>query len=90
MGQLLYGSFNGDFDKGPIKGQLDWPVPNFLRNRIKAAVNEAERLKGSPPNTNEVYVVLENTYILRYPMGYLNAFMQGMFRENELYADKHV
>ena len=52
------------------------------------SIGEAERLKGSPGNTAEVAAVIQINYTTKISQGYINAFIQNMYREDQIYADK--
>ena len=51
-------------------------------------MDEAERLKGSAPNTPEICVVFQKNYTKMIVNGYINAFLQNLYREDYFYADK--
>ena len=51
------------------------------------SIGEAERLKGSPPDTAEVTSVIYMNYTKKIAMGYIAAFLQNMFREDQIYVD---
>ena len=45
-------------------------------------------MKGSPPTTSEAYVVSCQYYRNPGMMAWFNAFLQGLYREDRLYADE--
>ena len=57
-------------------------LPGFIRSRIMWSIGEAERIKGSPPDTAEVTSVIYMNYTKKIAMGYIAAFLQNMFRED--------
>lgn len=63
-------------------------IPFFLRSRLLDSIDIAERLKGSAPNTSEVYTVTAVHYRNTAAMGWCNAFLQNLYREDLFYADK--
>ena len=63
-------------------------LASFLKSRICWSIAEAERIKGSPPWTPEVVVVFQRNYTGRINNGWLNAFLQNLYREDLFYADK--
>ena len=62
-------------------------IPYFLRSRLLDSMNIAERLKGSPANTVEIYVVTVVHYRNSSPYGWVGAFLQNLYREDLYYAD---
>ena len=62
-------------------------LPGFIRSRIMWSIGEAERIKGSPPDTAEVTSVIYMNYTKKIAMGYIAAFLQNMFREDQIYVD---
>ena len=50
-------------------------LANLLASRICWTIAEAERLKGSAPNTPEIVVVFHENYGRRINYAYLNAFI---------------
>jgi len=60
----------------------------LLASRICWAIAEAEKLKGSAPNTPETVVVFHENYGRMINNGYLNAFIQNLYREDLFYANK--
>jgi len=63
-------------------------MANLLASRIYWSVGEAERLKGSAPSYPEIIVVYHENFGRLFKNGYLLAFLQNLFREDKLYADK--
>lgn len=63
-------------------------LPFFIRSRLVDSIDIAERLKGSPPNTAEVYVVSVIHYKNQTTIGWVNGFLQNLYREDLFYADK--
>ena len=64
-------------------------MANLLASRLYWSVGEAEKLKGSAPSYPEVIVVYHENYGRLFNNGYLIAFLQNLFREDKLYADKY-
>jgi len=60
----------------------------LLQNKLLWSMGEAERLKGSAPMTPEVVVVFFKHYTRMFANGYINAFLQSLYREDLFYADK--
>jgi len=64
-------------------------LPYFYRSRIIDCIDIAERLKGSPPSTSDIFCVMSVHYRITYGgQGWFNAFLQNMYREDLFYADK--
>jgi len=63
-------------------------LPCWMRSRIIDSIDIAERLKGSAPNTAEVFVVTVQEYRNWLTIGWVNAFLQNLYREDLFYADK--
>jgi len=63
-------------------------LASMLASRIEWSIAEAERIKGSAPNTPEVVCAFQHNYTHRINNGYMNAFIQNLFREDRFYADK--
>jgi len=61
---------------------------NDLADSICWAVAEAERLKGSAPNTPEYVVVYQENFGRKVNYGFLNAYINNLYREDLFYADK--
>ena len=60
----------------------------FLQNKLLWSIGEAEKMKGSAPTTPEVVVVFFHHYTRLFTNGYINAFLQNLYREDLFYADK--
>ena len=60
----------------------------LLRSRILSSIAEAERLKGSAPMTAEIIVVFHHDHSRLLSGGYVNAYVQNLYREDLFYADK--
>ncbi len=58
-----------------VGGRSMIPVTWMLKSRIHASIVEAERLKGSAPNTPEVVVIFHENYTRMIGNGYMNAFI---------------
>jgi len=63
-------------------------LPGWLRSRVLWSIEEAERLKGSAPNTPEIAAVIQINYTTMIAQGYITAFIQNMYRDDNIYADK--
>lgn len=50
-------------------------LPFFIRSRIIDSIDIAERLKGSPPTTSEVFTVTVIHYRNNQAQGWVNAFL---------------
>ena len=71
-----------------VGGKSLIPLPGFIRTRLFWAIEEAERLKGSPPNTAEVSAVIQMNFTTWIAQGYICAFIQNLYREDKIYADR--
>lgn len=63
-------------------------MANYYKKWIFWSIDEAERLKGSPPCNAEIVVVFHKNYTRKIVNGFLNAFLQNLYREDHFYADK--
>ena len=77
-----------DDDPNSVGGKSQLFIPFFVRSRIIDSIDIAERLKCSPPNTSEVYVVSVVHYRNSSVLGWMNASLQNLYREDLFYADK--
>ena len=71
-----------------VGGKSMITVTWFLQNKLIWCIGEAERIKGSPPLTPEVIAVFMKHYTRYFTNGYINAFLQNMYRQDLFYADK--
>ena len=78
---------NGNTE-GKVVGKNMIYVASVLASRLMWSMDEAERIKGSPPNTPEVIVVFHHNFTRIFNMAYLTAFIQNLYREDRFYADK--
>ena len=75
-------------DPNSVGGKSMIYLPYFYRSRIIDCIDIAERLKGSPPSTNEIYCVMQIHYRITIGgHGWFNAFLQNLYREDLFYAD---
>lgn len=75
-------------DGQKVTGKCMIGLASMLASRVEWSIAEAERLIGSPPNTPEVICVFQHNYTKQITNGWLNAFIQNLFREDRFYADK--
>ena len=62
-------------------------VASMFKNKVCAAIAEAERLLGTPPNMPQVEVVFQHDCTGVFG-GFVNGFIQNLYREDLFYADK--
>ena len=62
-------------------------IPGFCRRMVLNAIEECERIKGSPGSHPEIFVVLRRTQTRFISQAYCGVFMQLMFREDLIYSD---
>lgn len=74
-------------DPDSVGGKSMIFIPYFLRSRLLDSMDIAERLKGSPANTIEIYVVTVVHYRNSTPYAWVGAFLQNLYREDLYYAD---
>ena len=84
----LTSTYNSGLDGGKVTGMSMITIANFLASRLEWCIAEAERIKGSPPNTPEIVCVFHHNYTSMINNGYLTAFLQNLFREDRFYTDK--
>ena len=63
-------------------------LPGFIRSRIMWSIGEAERLKGKPGDTAEITSVIHMNYTQKVYMMYVWAFLQNLYREDQIYSDR--
>ena len=75
-------------DPNSVGGKSMIYLPCCIRSCLLNCINIAEKRKGSPPNTAEVFVVACIDYKFWSTIGWVNAFLQNLYREDLFYADK--
>lgn len=66
---------NSQTNEDSVGGKNLIPAAGLIKNWLFWSIEEAERLKGSAPNTPEVTVVFHRHYTRQIVNGYLNAFI---------------
>ena len=83
----------GNSQVGEVGGKSMIPLPGFIRNCIYSSVDLAEKKLGRPGDTVEVFTTVLHTYghwgFKWISFGYVAVFLQNLYREDILCADKH-
>jgi len=83
------GSFCSTANPDSVGGKSLIPIPCCVRRWIYASIEEAESILKGPANTADIFVCFtKKNWMPGISMGYFNAFLQNMYREDIIFADR--